>query len=176
MEADAALLRAAGAGDEAALAALYRRHAPWLAARLSLRAPGRDLVEETLQETFLVVWRKAGGYRDEGGVAAWLWGIARRVLANQACKRRVALSSLDDVADPADATPGPEQLALSTESTDRVRRAIERLPADQREAIMAVVDHGRSLEDIARASGVATGTVKSRLFRARERIREELAR
>ncbi|HYJ67065.1 MAG TPA: RNA polymerase sigma factor [Nocardioidaceae bacterium] len=80
---DAELLRAVGAGDEAALRLLFERHSAWLMLRLRRRTSNEDLVSEALQDTFVAVWRKAPSFRGEGDVGAWLWGIAIRQLLNR---------------------------------------------------------------------------------------------
>jgi len=153
---------------------LYRRHAPWLAARLAARTSSRDLAEEALQDTFLAAWRGARGYHGSGGVPAWLWGIARRRLASLARRQpRVALS-LTLVAEGVDPAAGPEEAALGQDASARIRAAIEHLPTDQRAAITAVVYQGQSIRQAAQATGVPEGTIKSRLHRARLRIHQEL--
>src|ERR687897_1809847 len=63
-----------------AFAELYRRHAPWLLARLRHRCCDDGLVAEALQDTFVGVWHGAGRYNATGEVAAWMWGISVRRL------------------------------------------------------------------------------------------------
>ncbi len=159
------------AGDRVALERLYRRHAPWIAGRLSTLTSSRDLAEETLQDTFLSAWRGAPHYRGEGPVGAWLWGIARRRLVSLARRRPGALPAEREIE-----PPGPEEIVISHEDAAHVRLAVARLPVDQRAAIQAVVFEGRSVAEAAASLGVAEGTIKSRLHRARLRIREELER
>ena len=172
--ADDQLVRAVAAGERAALELLYRRHAPWLAARLAARTSSRDLAEEALQDTFLAAWRGARNYHGTGEVPAWLWGIARRRLASLARHQpRVALS-LTLVAEGVDPAAGPEEAALGQDASARIRAAIEHLPTDQRAAITAVVYQGQSIQQAAQATGVPEGTIKSRLHRARLRIHQEL--
>jgi RNA polymerase sigma-70 factor (ECF subfamily) len=77
---DDRLIQRVAGGDDAALRELLFRHGPWLAARLRALMPAAD-VEDVLQETFLAVWRGAGGYRPQGAAGGWLWGIARRQAA-----------------------------------------------------------------------------------------------
>jgi RNA polymerase sigma-70 factor, ECF subfamily len=77
---DDELIAAVAGGDDAALRELFRRHAPWLAARLRSVLAAGD-VEDVLQETFLALWRGAGSYRPSGQAGGWLWGIARRQAA-----------------------------------------------------------------------------------------------
>jgi RNA polymerase sigma-70 factor, ECF subfamily len=171
---DDELVRAVAAGDRRALELLYRRHAPWLAARLAARTSSRDLAEEALQDTFLAAWRGARSYHGRGEAPAWLWGIARRRLASLARRQRPGTVSLDAAAERVDPAAGPEEAALGRDATDRVRRAIAHLPADQQAAITAVVYQGKSIEQAAQAARVPVGTIKSRLHRARLRVREEL--
>jgi len=171
---DAQLLARVAAGDRTALEALYRRHAAWLAARLRARTASADLAEEALQDTFLAAWRSAGQFRGEGDVAAWLWGIAGRRLVSLSRRRRLPTVTLDSAGQRPDDAAGPAETALGAEEADRVRRAVARLPADQRDAITSVVYRGLSIGEVARAARVAEGTVKSRLHRARARIAKEL--
>ncbi|MGZ3471622.1 MAG: RNA polymerase sigma factor [Isosphaeraceae bacterium] len=124
-----------------------------------------------MQDTFLAVWLKPGAFRSEGPVAAWLWGIARRRLVSLI--RRSPGSA--PTAEP-QWEEGPEDAALQQDEAARVRSAVSKLPPDQREVIEAVVFRGESVAATAQVRGVAEGTVKSRLFRARARIKEELQR
>src|SRR4030095_5953491 len=77
---DDGLIVGVAAGDDTALRELFCRHAPWGAARLASVLSAAD-VEDVLQETFLAVWKGAGGYRPGGSVGGWVWGIARRQAA-----------------------------------------------------------------------------------------------
>jgi RNA polymerase sigma-70 factor, ECF subfamily len=171
---DDELIAAVAAGDRRALELLYRRHAPWLAGRLADRTSSRDLAEEALQDTFVAAWRGARGYHGTGEVPAWLWGIARRRLASLGRRQPRDGLSLDSAGEWVDPASGPEEAALGRDASARIRRAVADLPDEQRAAITAVVYQGQSIEQVALATGVAVGTVKSRLHRARLHIRKEL--
>jgi len=172
--ADDQLVRAVAAGDRQALELLYRRHGPWLAGRLAARTSSRDLAEEALQDTFLAAWRGARAYHGSGEVPAWLWGIARRRLANLARRQPRGSLSLDAAGEQADPATGPEEAALGRDASARIRLAVAHLPVEQRAAITAVVYQGQSIEQAALAAKVAEGTIKSRLHRARLHLRKEL--
>jgi RNA polymerase sigma-70 factor (ECF subfamily) len=172
--ADDELVAAMAAGDRHALELLYRRHAPWLAGRLVTRTSSRDLAEEALQDTFLAAWRGARAYHGTGEVPAWLWGIARRRLASLARRRPHPSLSLEVVGERVDPASGPEEAALGRDASARIRLAVAHLPDEQRTAITAVVYQGQTITQAARAAGVAEGTIKSRLHRARLQIRKEL--
>ena len=171
---DDQLVRAVAAGDRHALELLYRRHAPWLAGRLAARTTSRELAEEALQDTFLAAWRGARAYHGTGEVPAWLWGIARRRLASLARRQPQGSLSLEVAGERVDPVAGPEEAALGRDTSARIRLAVAHLPDEQRAAITAVVYQGQTITQAAQATGVAEGTVKSRLHRARLQIRREL--
>lgn len=98
-QSDVEVLAAVADGDRSALRVLYDRHAPWLALRLARRCADPGVVDETIQDTFLAVWRGAGRYKGQGDVGAWIWGIAIRRLID-ALRRlprgQVLVAEVDD--------------------------------------------------------------------------------
>src|SRR6059036_2165397 len=76
---DEMLLLAVAERDMAAFRTLYERHAGWLARRCN----DRDLVADAIGDTFVAVWQKPRGFRGDGDIAAWLWGIAIRRLVSR---------------------------------------------------------------------------------------------
>jgi RNA polymerase sigma-70 factor (ECF subfamily) len=163
---DEELIKAMASGDRGAVADLYRRHGPWIAARLAGSTSSPELAEEALQDTFVVAWRSAAKYRGEGTVAAWLWGIARRRLVSLARREHHAVLRLWE--------PDLDTTELTASANDeaaRVRQAATKLPPEQRRAIEAVFFDDRPIREVAAEEGVAEGTIKSRLFRARLRQR-----
>src|SRR5947207_12447669 len=91
---DEELLAAVVERDRSALRVLYERHAPWILLRLSRRCPDPGIVEDVVQDTFLAVWRRPGGYRGSGAVPAWLWGIAIRRLVDRLRRRGAPVLSM----------------------------------------------------------------------------------
>ncbi|MEU1704100.1 RNA polymerase sigma factor [Streptomyces sp. NPDC005706] len=177
---DAALLRAVAAGDPAAMADLYDRHAGWLHARLTRRCADPEVVREVLQDTFVTVWRSAAGHRGQEA-GGWLWTIAARRLvdARRAQERaaRVAgapLESADGVHEPA-AAPSAEDRVLAGLEYGDVGAALDRISPELREVLRATVVDGLSTREAARLLGIPEGTVKSRARRARTELRSALA-
>src|ERR1700748_407116 len=80
---DETLLLAVAERDMGAFRTLYDRHAGWLAIRLARRWNDRDLVADAVQDTFVAVGQKPRGFRGDGDIAAWLWGIAIRRLVRR---------------------------------------------------------------------------------------------
>jgi len=169
---DDTLLAGVADGDRAALRILYERHAPWLFLRLARRSADPGLVEEAVQDTFVVVWRRAATYRGSGDVAAWIWGIAIRRLVDR-LRRRVTLRAPGLVGTEA-APSAEEQVLLGIEYGD-LAGALHRLSPELRAVLQATVLDGLTTREAARLLGIPTGTVKTRLMRARAQLREALA-
>jgi RNA polymerase sigma-70 factor (ECF subfamily) len=163
-------------GNEEALATLYHRHAGWLCGRLWTATQSRELAEEVLQDTFVAVWRSAASFRGDGEVGAWLWGIARRRLVSAARRerRQVVVPPVWDPGRGVETADDPSRAVESIDDARRLRRAVAKLPNNQRIAVEAVHFDGLSVSEAAQVAAVQPGTVKSRLFRARAWLREEL--
>ncbi len=168
---DVEVLAAVAEGDRPALRVLYDRHAPWLALRLARRCADPGVVDETIQDTFLAVWRGAGRYRGQGDVGAWIWGIAIRRLID-ALRRRPRAEVL--VAEVDDRRSAEEEVLLGVEHGD-LGGALGRLSPELRAVVQATVLDGLTSREAGRLLGIPTGTVKTRMMRARAQLREELA-
>src|SRR5215469_6597393 len=168
---DEMLLAAVSARDLGALRELYERHAGWLAIRLARRCNDRDLVADAVQDTFVAVWHKPGGFRGDGDVAAWLWGIASRRLVSRR-RHRVDIPMLPDesVSVPA----AEDQVLLSVEYGD-VGQALARLSPEMRAVVQAVVLDGLTAREAAHLLRVPLSSVKTRLYRAKAQLRSVLA-
>lgn len=166
---DAELLAAIVDRQVDALRLLHERHAPWLAARLAHRSSDPTLIEEALQDTFVAVWRKAGDYRGEGEVAAWLWGIAIRKLIDRLRRNRIPRLELPSLVESA------EDAVLAGIGYGDLGAAMARLSPELMAVVQARILDGLSTREAARLLGIPTGTVKTRLMRAKQIMREQLA-
>ncbi len=174
-ESDVVLLRATAQGNRQALAQLYCRHGPWLVLRLSRRCVDAGIVDEVVQDTFVAVWRNAAQWGSQGEVAAWIWGIAIRRLADAQRRRPVPQPSLDKLPDWAGTTaPSAEDQALASGGYGDIAGALNRLPADLLAVVRATVIDGLTSREAARLLGIPVGTVKTRMMRARHILAKEL--
>jgi RNA polymerase sigma-70 factor (ECF subfamily) len=175
---DAALLAALPDGDLGALRELYDRHAPWLSARLSRRCSDPDVVADALQDCFQAAWTQARRWRGDGDVAAWLWGIAVRRLVTRLRGRRQVLVVPLDAAERHVRTPtavsAEERVLLGVEYGD-LGTALGRLSPEMRAVVQATVLDGLTSREAGRLLGIPENTVKTRLHRAKARLREDLA-
>jgi RNA polymerase sigma-70 factor (ECF subfamily) len=167
------LLRRAASGDRPAFDALYSLHRKavfgfaWRFTRSTAAA------EDITQDAFLSLLTGARRFRPEGGsLRNWLLGIAR----NLALKRVRKLSPETPLDSDAEASaPGPLKEVLSGEIEAAVKAAVGSLPLLQREALILFEYEGLALAEIAAITGADLAAVKSRLHRARERLRLLLA-
>ena len=124
-----------------------------------------------MQDTFLVIWKKAGSYRGQGDVGAWVWGIGVRQLLNRTRQRKTPAWYLLVQSDRL--VSAEDTVMLATEHGD-LGGAIDHLSPELRAVVQATVIDGLTTREAARALGVPSGTVKTRMMRARQQLREAL--
>ena len=180
---EATLIARCVAGEESACADLVAAHQRTVF-NLAFHLLGdRDEALDLSQEVFLRVFRTLARFRGQSALRTWIY----RIVVNQARnrqrwwrrRRRADLVSLDDHlrrCGDMEATSEvlPDRLLASKETASRIWSAMERLPFDQRTALVLREIDGLRYEEIAFSLDVAVGTVKSRLTRARQALREEL--
>jgi RNA polymerase sigma-70 factor (ECF subfamily) len=166
VEADAALLRRARAGDEAAFSELFARHHRPIF-RYAMHMGGRDVADDVVQETFLAVLQQTQRFDPpQNAVIAYLLGIARHLVLKRL--RSKGEKGLDDHAEllPSEA-PGPLDELTRAERIAAVRAAIDALPAVYREVVVLCELQELDYASAARVMECPVGTIRSRLARAR---------
>lgn len=179
---DDMLVARAQQGDQRAFDLLVRKY-QYRIVQLVERLVGDADAPDVAQEAFIKAWRALRNFRGQSAFYTWLYRIAINTSKNflVARKRRPAAQDID-VADAEmyghthQMSDGdtPEALTLSGEIREKVTEAIQRLPADLRQAITLRELEGLSYEEIAEAMNCPIGTVRSRIFRARAVIDEVL--
>ncbi len=181
---EALLIQRCVAGDEQACVELVNEHQR-MVYQLGMHLLGdQDEALDLSQEVFLRVFRTIARFRGQSALKTWIY----RIVINQARNRqrwwkrrhRSEQVSLDehleqfgDVSAPVEHVT-PDRVFGQKELASRIRQALERLPFEQRTAIVLREIDGLSYDEIAFSLGVAVGTVKSRLTRARESLRAQL--
>jgi RNA polymerase sigma-70 factor (ECF subfamily) len=168
-------VRRAQQGDHAAFRTLYDTHVGRVYA-LCLRLAGNATeAEEHVQDVFVRVWERLGGFRGESAFSTWLHRLTvNEVLqARRTAGRRSARVTLVD--DPADLDGAPATQPDRLASSD-LGQAIGRLPDGARAVFVLHDVEGYQHDEIAGLLGIAEGTSKAQLFRARRLLREALGR
>jgi len=183
-DADWQLVERVQKGDKRAfdlLVAKYQRKLFRLLSRL-IRDPAE--IEDVAQEAFIKAYRALPGFRGESAFYTWLYRIAINTAKNflVAQGRRVPTQTSTEIEDAENFDDGeslrtedtPDRMLLSKQVAEAVNRAIERLPEELRTAIVLREIEGLSYDEIAVSMNCPIGTVRSRIFRAREAVAEEL--
>jgi RNA polymerase sigma-70 factor (ECF subfamily) len=183
-EIDHQLVERAQRGDKRAFELLVEKYQRKLARLLSrlIRDPGE--VEDVTQEAFIKAYRALPSFRGDSAFYTWLYRIGINTAKNYlVAMGRRAPTSTEVEAEEAEGQEGgellrdintPDSLLLSKEIGDTVNAAIESLPEELRSAIQLRELEGMSYEEIAKLMDCPIGTVRSRIFRAREAIAERL--
>lgn len=138
--------------------------------------------EDLAQDVFLLVYRHAGEFREESSFTTWIYRIARNVTLNRIRyldrRGRQSKRSLDEVGEDRLGTTqgGPDDLIEGRQTAALIQDAISRLPEQQRVVVVLRDIEGLSYEDIVAVTGLAEGTVKSRIHRARSALAARLSR
>lgn len=168
------LVARAQAGDQTAFRELYRQHAGRVYALcLRLTGDGRD-AEERTQDVFVRLWDKLGSFRGESAFSSWLHRLAVNVVLNERRTTSRREQRVMPVEDP-DTVVGGQHAAPLHLSID-LERAIAQLPDGAREVFVLYDIEGYGHGEIAQLVGIAEGTSKAQLFRARRLLREKLER
>ena len=183
-EIDRQLVARAQGGDKQAFELLVEKYQRKLARLLSrfIRDPAE--VEDVTQEAFIKAYRALPAFRGDSAFYTWLYRIGINTAKNylMAMGRRAPTSTEVEAEEAEGFEEGeqlrdintPESLLLSSEIAQTVNATIEGLPEELRTAIQMREIEGMSYEDIAKAMDCPIGTVRSRIFRAREAIAEQL--
>ena len=183
-EIDRQLVARAQRGDKQAFELLVEKYQRKLARLLSrfIRDPAE--VEDVTQEAFIKAYRALPAFRGDSAFYTWLYRIGINTAKNylMAMGRRAPTSTEVEAEEAEGFEEGeqlrdintPESLLLSNEIAETVNATIEKLPEELRKAIQMREIEGMSYEDIAQAMNCPIGTVRSRIFRAREAIAEQL--
>ncbi|MCB1475042.1 MAG: RNA polymerase sigma factor [Rhodobiaceae bacterium] len=131
-----------------------------------------DKADDLVQETIMKAWAKQTSYQPDTNMKAWLFTILRNEFYSQMRKRGREVSDADGILTEKLSTHPSQYGALDLQD---FRKALDTLPDDQREAIILVGASGFAYEEAAEICGCATGTIKSRVSRARSRLQEILS-
>jgi RNA polymerase sigma-70 factor (ECF subfamily) len=170
---DADLAARCQAGDMEAFEALYRQHAPRLYSLACRMAGSPDNGEDLLQEIFLQAYRKLGSFRGASSIGTWLYRLALNHCLDFVRSRAAAADRLTDTLD-AETSIEPAAAHETPVARLDLARAIEQLPDGCRAAFVLHDVEGFGHKEVADLLGIAEGTSKSQVFKARMKLRAAL--
>jgi RNA polymerase sigma-70 factor (ECF subfamily) len=166
-------------GDRAAFETLVMRHLPALRRFLAVLVPGdADGAADAEQEVLIRLHRSLGRWRGEGAFTTWLYTLARRVCIDEIRRRVRERNRIDRFArrsrpeeEVIEREENPENAWVTVEEGQALRRALATLPEPDRTLVYLKDAEGVSVEELAQIHGLNEGTVKSKLSRARAKLR-----
>ncbi|MBF0357776.1 MAG: sigma-70 family RNA polymerase sigma factor [Magnetococcales bacterium] len=180
-EGDQLLVKKAKAGDKKAFEILVRRYQGKIASVISRSVSDQDKVRDLTQESLIKAYRALDNFRGDSAFYTWLYRIAVNTAKNHLMSsgRSVNLNDMDleeadRVAPQMRDDETPERMALRQEMLDNLERAINTLAPLIKKAILLRDVDGFSYEEIASEMGCPIGTVRSRIFRGRQEIVDQM--
>ena len=179
------LIRRAKSGDQEAFGQLVLAHQNKIYTLCVHMVTDREEAADLAQEAFLKAWRSLSSFQEESSFATWMHRLTTNVcldyLRKQTRRQNIAPAiSLDDEeaawSEPADRSQDPQEKLEQLERKQALNRALEELPEHHRRMLLMREVSGMSYQEIADGLDVDLGTVKSRISRARERLRKILLR
>jgi RNA polymerase sigma-70 factor (ECF subfamily) len=166
------LIARIAAGDRKAFEELYGLYHRRLARFLTRLTKRYDVAEEVINDTFYIVWRKAGDFRGDSQPSTWILGIAYRKARNAFRSSSRILAVENPEAPPPPLTS--EESLKTEELRDWLVHALVQLPVEQRLAVELCYELGYSCEEISTIMSCPVNTVKTRLFHARAKLQKLL--
>jgi RNA polymerase sigma factor (sigma-70 family) len=182
-EDDDKLIEDALGGDQKAFKELVNRHRASVFHIIFRLVRDKELADDLVQETFMKAFSSLKTYRSEFRFSTWLYKIAANSSIDHLRKKRIRALSLDNPITTDDGVIGlevpdyrhhPEHEMVRREQAISIEEAIDTLPKKYRRVIVARHQEEKSYEEIAAEMGVPVGTVKARIFRARELLKKRL--
>ena len=168
---DETLVKHALAGSDGAWTKLVRRYERRIY-NYALRMVGhQDDAMDLMQEVFLGVYRNLSGYRGDGVFAAWLFRIAS-FRCTDYLRRRRDFREFDETTAEASDDLAPPDAAMATHANDRIARALQTLPVEQRHVVELKFFQQFTFDDIGEHLGISPNTAKTRLYGALRKLRD----
>lgn len=180
---DLQLIDATLGGDTRAFDELVKRYQDRLVHSLEHSLSSRDDALDVAQQAFVLAWQKLSSFRREAGFYLWLYRIARNVAISRIRRPKIRSGSLNQLQEAAgfeaiDQQPAtaPEHAMLQAEQIRMVQQALQEIAEEFRHPLVMKEMDGFSYEEIAQIMDIPLGTVRSRIFRARQELIAKLQR
>jgi RNA polymerase sigma-70 factor, ECF subfamily len=173
---DDALIHAVADGDRHAMTVLFERHRIKVFRFLMRFVRNRTTAEDLTADVFVDVWRNAGRFEGRCSATTWMLAIARfKALSALRARPECGLEAAG-VAQLTDGSDDPETALAGKRRIKLLNACLERLSSDHREVLDLVYYHEKSIDEVAKITGIPLNTVKTRMFYARKRLAVELSR
>jgi RNA polymerase sigma-70 factor (ECF subfamily) len=174
--ADRELLAAVARADMAAFERLYRQYEKRVYQYICSFVRDRSAAEEATVDALTAVWHGAAGFTGQSRVSTWILGIARHKALDVVRKntRQAGSVALEAAANVPDSGAGPAETIASTQTSQVILRAMATLSADHQEILRLVFYQDLAYEEIAALLAIPPNTVKTRVYYAKQQLRQRL--
>ena len=173
---EAALIRRCQAGDKEAFGMLVERYRSVLFGTAYLMMRDRGLAEDAVQESLIQIWKHLPSFRLKSSIKTWLVRIVINEVKQQTRKKKLPMIPLEEAKEVVGELDEAESLLIRSEERHRLRLALDKLPSEQKEAVILRYFSDLTVPEIAAVMNQREGTIKSRLSRAVDRLSEILSR
>jgi len=173
---EATLVRRCQAGEKEAFRMLIEQHRSVLFGTAYLMMRDRGLAEDAVQEALIQMWKNLASFRFKSSVKTWMVRIVINEVKQQFRKKKLTMISLEEANDAPGENDGVESVLIHDEERRSLRQALERLPPEQKEAVVLHYFSELTVPEIAAITSQREGTIKARLSRAIDRLNEILGR
>ena len=167
---EAVLVRRCQAGDKEAFRMLVEQYRSVLFGTAYLMMRDRGLAEDVVQEALIQIWKNLASFRLNSSVKTWMVRIVVNEVKQQFRKKKLPMIPLEAANDAMGTLDEPEIALIRTEKRRAVRQAIDRLPSEQKEAVVLHYFSELTVPEIAAVTKQREGTIKARLSRALDRL------
>jgi len=173
---DSELLERIAGGDREAFKTLYGRYVRQVFSFTFKLTGDSKMTEEVANDVFFDVWKGAGGFQGRSAVSTWIFGIAHNKSMNALRKKTPDPVDPEEFVRVANPDAGAEEIVERKDRSERIKKALNELSPDHRTVLELAFFEGMSYQEIAEVMGCPVNTVKTRMFYAREKLRETLAK
>lgn len=178
MEEDLLLVQGVLRGDQGAFRQVVEKYQNYVFTIAMRVLKTREEAEEVAQDVFLKVYKMLGSYRQESKFSSWLYAITYRTAIDNARKKKLPLQSIETgggvMQTPDLHSKTPAELTQDNDLRQQVQSIINRLKPSDANIITLYYLHEQSVQEIAEITGLSVTNVKTKLFRLREQLRQEL--
>lgn len=178
MEEDLLLVQQVLRGDQGAFRQVVEKYQNYVFTIAMRVLKTREEAEEVAQDVFLKVYKMLGSYRQESKFSSWLYAITYRTAIDNARKKKLPLHSIETeqgaIQTPDLQSKTPAELTQDNDLRQQVQAIINRLKPSDANIITLFYLHEQSVQEIAEITGLSVTNVKTKLFRLREQLRQDL--
>ncbi|HML94530.1 MAG TPA: sigma-70 family RNA polymerase sigma factor [Thermodesulfobacteriota bacterium] len=173
---DSKLLERITGGDREAFKTLYGRYVRQVFSFTFKLTGDSKMAEEITNDVFFDVWKGAGGFQGRSAVSTWVFGIAHNKSMNALRKKTPDPVDPEEFVRVANPGAGAEEIVEKKDRSERMKKALGELSPDHRTVLELTFFEGMSYQEIAEVMDCPVNTVKTRMFYAREKLKETLAK